>query len=177
MSKSKMKLIAFPHGGNIPAAFSKTGRAEKAGAHAPIEVAAEYADQLVDDRFAYLVGGKPPVPSAKVESPEEAIARAKEIMGRAEADAKAALDAAEGKAKEIVTVAEGKAKQLVLDAETSASAKIGDAEARAKEIMGKAEADAKSALDAAEGKAEAIVADAEAVAKAAKAAGGQSGGA
>ncbi|AKR58013.1 hypothetical protein XM25_19915 [Devosia sp. H5989] len=177
MSKSKMKLIAFPHGGNIPAAFSKTGRAEKAGAHAPIEVAAEYADQLVDDRFAYLVGGKPPVPSAKVESPEEAIARAKEIMGKAEADAKAALDVAEGKAKEIVTVAEGKAKQLVLDAETSASAKIGDAETRAKEIMGKAEADAKSALDAAEGKAEAIVADAEAVAKAAKAAGGQSGGA
>ena len=54
MSKPQYKKIAFPHGGIVPAAFSRSEKDERVGPHHAVDAETTYAQTLVDDRFAYF---------------------------------------------------------------------------------------------------------------------------
>jgi hypothetical protein len=50
---AKMKTIAFPRGGIIPAALLGLQKDKVCSAHEPVDVPCDYADHLIHDRFAY----------------------------------------------------------------------------------------------------------------------------
>lgn len=126
MSKPQFKKIAFPHGGIVPAAFSKSEKDERVGPHHAVDAEATYAQTLVDDRFAYFWTKK----AAEEHQPadlgsllvEDANAKAKSIIDTANDQAKKTIGDAEDEAKKIVAKAEAEAQRLIDEAKKGGSA-------------------------------------------------------
>jgi hypothetical protein len=74
MSSNKTLKIAFKTGGILPASVMGTKIDERVPAHSPCDVPADYANQLVGDKFAYLVVD---VASTDKKAAKDAVAKAK----------------------------------------------------------------------------------------------------
>ena len=146
MSKPQYKKIAFPHGGIVPAAFSRSEKDERVGPHHAVDAETTYAQTLVDDRFAYFWSKK----TAEEHQPagqgallvEDANAKAKSIIDNAHDQAKKTIGDAEGKAKSVLDDAEAKAKEVTDAANDQAKKIVGDAEDEAKKVIDAANAEA-----------------------------------
>lgn len=139
MSKLQYKKIAFPHGGIVPAAFSRSETDERVGPHQAVDAEATYAQTLVDDRFAYFWTKKAEEEHRPAELGsrlvDNANAKAKSIIDAADAQAKKTVSEAEQKAKSIIEHAEAKAKDIADAADVQAKKAVSDAEQKALELV------------------------------------------
>lgn len=106
MSKSDTMLIAFPHGGTLPASLGG-GKERKAGPHEAVKVPLAYGTSLVDDGFAYETdparakaasearAGGLPDREAVLRKAEAALAEREAAVAKAEADVAARETAVE----------------------------------------------------------------------------------
>ena len=132
MSKKAYKKIMFSHGGIVPAAFAKTGREERVSPFKSVEVEADYAQSLIDDRFAMLWSEDrasemaPHLGSLLV---EDATAMAKKLIDDAKAEAKKIIDDAKAEAQRLIDGAAASATSLApVDALATAGEPPADAE-------------------------------------------------